>query len=119
MQAVLNSDAGRDDEKAASEILAAGTADGIDGLPGDQHRHDRCFPGAGGQFQGQAHQFRIRFVVGVVHMLQKRVACLAGFGATSVSQIAASAASIWQKNGRMPANWWCPPVLEEPRGLRA
>ena len=31
---------------------------------------------------------------------------LPGRGATSVSQMTASAASIWQKNGRMSANGW-------------
>ena len=29
------------------------------------------------------------------------------FGATSISQITVSAASTWQKKGRMPANGWC------------
>jgi hypothetical protein len=32
---------------------------------------------------------------------------LPSFGATSVSQMAVSTASIWQKKGRMPWNGWC------------
>ena len=37
---------------------------------------------------------------------RKLLASRPSFGATSVSQMMASAASIWQKNGRMSANRW-------------
>ena len=40
------------------------------------------------------------------------------FGATSVSQMAVSTASTWQKNGRMSLNPIVAPVLEEPGRLR-
>jgi hypothetical protein len=39
-------------------------------------------------------------------------------GATSVSQMAVSTASTWQKKGRMPLNVMVPPVLEQARGFR-
>ena len=31
--------------------------------------------------------------------------------------MAVSTASIWQKKGRTPWNWWCAPVLQQARGL--
>ena len=43
--------AGRDDEEAAGEVLAAGPANGVERLPGDQHRHDGRLAGAGGELQ--------------------------------------------------------------------
>ena len=48
-QTVLDGQPGRDDEKAAGEILAAGAADGVYRLPGDEHGHDGGFTRAGGQ----------------------------------------------------------------------
>ncbi len=106
-QAVLDGDAGRDDEEAAGEALALRPADGVDGLPGDEHGHDRGLAGAGGQLEGEPHQLRdwrrcSRWRGG------RGSACpRARSGATSVSQIAVSTASTWQKNGRMPLNSWC------------
>ena len=103
-QAVLDGDAGRDDQEAAGEVLAAGLADGVDRLPGDEHRHDGGLAGAGRQLQREAHQLRVRLVVGGRQVLEQ-VACRAAeCGATSVSQIAVSTASTWQKNGRTPLN---------------
>ena len=40
-------------------------------------------------------------------MLEELLAGFSDCGATSVSQMAVSTASTWQKNGRMPLNWWC------------
>ncbi len=56
---------------------AAGLADGVDGLPGNDHRHDGGLAGAGGELQGQAHQFRVGAVVGIGEVLQKPFARLA------------------------------------------
>lgn len=57
------------------EFPARGVADGVDGLPGDQHGHDGRLARAGGQFQRQALKLRVGVVVGVVvgaaEMLQK------------------------------------------------
>lgn len=46
-------------------------AHGIDGLPDDDHGHDRGFPGARGQLERQPHQFGIRLQVGGRQMIQK------------------------------------------------
>ncbi len=105
-QAVFDGEAGRDDEKAAGEVLAAGAADGVDRLPGDQHRHDGGLAGAGGQLQGETQQFGVGVVVGGGQVFEESLAVLR-LGATSVSQMAVSTASTWQKNGRTPVKlWW-------------
>ena len=53
-QPVSNSDTGRDNQEAARELLAIGVADGIDGLPGDQHGHDGRFARPGRELEGKA-----------------------------------------------------------------
>jgi hypothetical protein len=68
---------GVDDEKAAGESAAARAADGVDGLPGDDHRHDGGLAGAGGELQGQAHQFRVGAVVGIGEVFEEPLAGLA------------------------------------------
>ena len=45
-------------KKAAREEFAAGAADGVDGLPGDEHGDDGGFAGAGGELQRDAEQAR-------------------------------------------------------------
>ena len=75
-QAVLDGQPGRDDQKAARELLAAGPAHGVDGLPGDQHGHDGGLAGAGGELQGQAQQFGVGVVVGVGQVLEEALARL-------------------------------------------
>ena len=75
-QTVLDGEARGDDEKAAGEVLAAGAADGVDRLPGDQHRHDGRLAGAGGQLQGEAHEFGIGVVVGGGQVFKESLAAL-------------------------------------------
>ena len=58
-QAIADRDAGSDDEEAAGELLAVRPADGVDRLPGDEHRHDRGLAGAGGELQGQSRQIGV------------------------------------------------------------
>ena len=70
-QAVLDGDAGGDHEKAAREAAALGPAHRVDGLPGDQHRHDRGLAGPGRQLEGQPRQFRVGVVVGVGQMVEE------------------------------------------------
>ena len=104
-QPVLDRQAGRDDQETAGEVFAPGPANGVDRLPGDEHRHDGGLARAGGQFQREAHQLR----VGVAdwHWRDVREIASRSFpccGATSVSQMAVSTASTWQKNGRTSLN---------------
>ena len=84
------------------KLLAVRVAHGVDGLPGDEHGHDGGLAGAGGQLERDAEQLRVGIAVGAGQVLEKLLADAASLGATSVSQIAVSTASIWQKNGRTP-----------------
>ncbi len=77
-QPVLDRQAGRDDEKAAGEVLAARAAHGVDRLPGDQHRHDGGLARAGRQLQREPHQFGIGVLVGRGEMFENALAVLAG-----------------------------------------
>ena len=70
-QPIANGQAGRNDQEPSRKSLAVGTAHRIDGLPGDQHRHDSGFTGAGGQLQRQPKQFGIGIMVSVGQMLDK------------------------------------------------
>ena len=70
-QAVLDGEAGCADEEAAREMRAAGAAYMVDGLPGDQHRHDGGLAGAGGELQRQAQQLRVGLLVDRGEILEK------------------------------------------------
>ncbi len=50
-QAVPDRDSGGDHEKSPGEPLGAGMPDGIDGLPANDHGHDRGLAGSGSEFQ--------------------------------------------------------------------
>ena len=67
---VLDRQARRDDEKAAGEVLAAGAADGVHRLPGDEHRHHGCFPGPGGELEGEAVKAGVGVVVGAGEIVE-------------------------------------------------
>ena len=56
------------------------TADGVDGLPGDDHRHDGGLSDAGGEFEGEPEQFGIGVVIGVGQVIEEGLAGLAGLG---------------------------------------
>ena len=68
-QPVPDGDSGRDHEKAAREAGAGGTADGVDGLPRDEHRHDCGFARAGGEFERDSRKLRVRFGVDAAEAL--------------------------------------------------
>ena len=57
-QAILDGEARGDDEEAACEPLALRMTDGVDGLPGDEHRHDRRLTGAGTSRDQATHASR-------------------------------------------------------------
>ncbi len=104
---VLDRDPRGDDEEAAGEALALRPPDGVDGLPGDEHGHDRRLARPRGQLERQAQQLRVGVGVCVRPGARGTPSPAARCGATSVSQIAVSTASIWQKKGRTPVNSWC------------
>ena len=66
--------------KPRVNVLAAGPAHGVDGLPGDEHGHDGGLAGAGGQLQRQAHQLGVGVVVGVGQVVEEALAGLADCG---------------------------------------
>ena len=94
-------------------MLAARPADGVDGLPGDEHRHHRRLAGAGGQFQGQAHQLRIGLGVGIGQVLEESFAGLPAW--RDLGQPDGSLNRFDLAEERPDAGEFVvPPVLEEP-----
>jgi hypothetical protein len=75
-QTVLDGQAGGADQKTAREVLAGGAAHRIDGLPGNDHGHDRGLAGAGGKLQRQAHQLGIGILVGRREVIEDALALL-------------------------------------------
>ncbi len=59
LQAVLDGEAGRDDQEAMGEHPAARAAGDVHPLPSDEHGHDRGFSRAGGQLQGKPYDVGI------------------------------------------------------------
>ena len=51
-ETILDSETWRNNQKAAGKMRAAWAANGIDGLPCDQHGHDRGLARTGRQLQG-------------------------------------------------------------------
>jgi len=70
-QPVLDRDAGRHNQEATRELLAVRPAHGVDGLPRDDHGHDRRLARAGGQLERKSRQLRVGVLVGIVQVLQK------------------------------------------------
>ena len=58
-EAVPDRDSRRYDQETAREVPAAGTADRVHGLPGDQHGHDHRLAGPGRHFEGDAEEFGV------------------------------------------------------------
>ncbi len=79
-QAILDREAGCYDEKAARVAFALRSPHRVDGLPGDEHRHDGGLAGAGGQLQREAHELRVGVVVGIGQVFKKTFAHLARLG---------------------------------------
>ena len=61
------------------ESPTARVAHRIDGLPGNDHGHDRGLAGAGRQLQRQTGKAGIGLLVGFFQMVKKITACLAKF----------------------------------------
>ena len=62
--------------KPRVKLLALRTPRRVDGLPGDEHRHDGRLAGAGRQLQREAHQLRVGVVIGIGQMLKKTLSHL-------------------------------------------
>ena len=73
-QAIADGQAGCDDEKAAGEVFAAGPANGVERLPGDQHRHDGRLAGARGELQREPLDLRIRVGVDRLQVVEQSFA---------------------------------------------
>ena len=82
------------DKESARESLTVGMALGIDRLPHDQHRHYSGLAGACRHLQCETHDLRVGFFVGVGKMVEQSTPRTPMLGATTVSQIATSTASI-------------------------
>jgi hypothetical protein len=70
-QAIADSQAGCDDEKSASEMFAAGPTNGVERLPGDQHRHDGRLSRTRGEFQREPLDLGIRVGVDCLQIVEQ------------------------------------------------
>ena len=76
-QAFADREPGRHDEEAARESAAARAPDGVDRLPGDQHRHHGRLSRACRQFERQALESGVRIRAGARQVRQERLLLLA------------------------------------------
>ena len=116
-ETIFDGEAGRHDEEASGESCTAGVADGVDGLPGDDHRHDGGLAGPGGQLQCQAHQFRIGVIVGVGEVFEKPLASVAAFRGDLGQPDRSLGSFDLTKEWPDPAELVVPPMLEEALGF--
>ena len=79
-QAVANRNAGRHNHKAARKFFARRIAQRIDGLPRNQHCHDRRFPRARCHLERDAFEFGICIMACLFQMLQQIFFAFAQFG---------------------------------------
>ena len=64
-------------QESARESPAAGTAHRVDGLPRDEHGHDRGLAGAGRELEREACETRVRLLVGGREMVEEPAALVA------------------------------------------
>ena len=69
-QPIADRHAGGHDQETARELPAARPAHRVDGLPGDEHRHDGGLAGAGGELQRQPREARIGLLARLLEMLE-------------------------------------------------
>ena len=78
-QPVADRDAGGDDQERVGEAAVLAVGQLVEGVPGDQHRHDHGLARAGRHLQGQAEQARVgEGVVLAQAVLDPGIAVLAG-----------------------------------------
>ena len=76
-QAVADGEARGDHQESAREPPTAGAADRIDGLPRDEHGHDRGLAGAGCELEREACEAGVRLLVGRREMVEEAAALVA------------------------------------------
>ena len=101
-QAVLDGEAGRDDQEAAGEVLAAGRRTALTVCQAISIAMTVVLPAPVASFSARRNSSGLASLLARREVLEEALAVLRDCGATSVSQIAVSTASTWQKNGRTP-----------------
>ena len=99
-QPVADGETRGDHQESAREPPAAGTAHRVDGLPRDEHGHDRGLAGAGRELEREACEAGVRLRVDGGEMVEEAAAFVAE-PRRDLGQpdIAVSTASTWQKEG--------------------
>jgi hypothetical protein len=105
-------------KKAREKRFAAGMSHRVDGLPGDQHRHDRRLAGAGGELQRDAQQLRVRLLVGATDVRPDLGAGRPAVGGDLGEPDRRLDRFDLAKERLEVIELMMPPVLEEPGGLR-
>ena len=75
-QPIANGDAGSNDEEPACELRTIWPSDRVDGLPRDQHRHDRRLASTGRELEGESREARVGLLIGDIEMLEQTPAFL-------------------------------------------
>ena len=78
-QPVTNGDSRGENQKPPRKLRTLRVANGIYGLPGNQHGHHRGFSGTGGKFQGKTKQFGVGVVIGSNQMVKDTFRGFPGF----------------------------------------
>ena len=98
-------DAGGDDQKAAANSQLAGERTALTVCQAISMAITVVLPAPVAIFMREAQKFGVGLLVGSPRMCPGYWRSGASFGATSVSQMTVSTASIWQKKGRTPSNY--------------
>ena len=91
--------------------------DGVDHLPGDQHRHDGRLARAGGELQRDPEQVGIGAVIGLLEVFERTAAALAGRGRHFGQPNRRLHGFHLAEEGTDVLEFVTPPMAEQPRGL--
>jgi hypothetical protein len=103
--------------KAASK-MAVVALNSVNGLPRNQHCHDRRFPGACCQLQGEPHQLRVCLGICIRKMLSESLTELSSFWRNFGQPYDSLYRLDLAKEGTNAVKFVVAPVLQQARCLR-
>lgn len=116
-QAVLDRDAGGNNQEAPAEMAASRRANRVDRLPRDQHRHDGGLARARRHFHGDAHQVRAGLLVGALDVLPQVGISLLGAGDFGQPDNGLNRLDLTEERAQT-LDLCAPPVVQQARSCR-